>query len=135
MVYHELDDCALVVVEVTVVGSREYRDHSRKLLLPSPVVHLEPIRLRLVGPDDGQQFVLGEESLGQLIPKKVGAATDLVFLDDRFESPVGIVDWVSPHEIAEESASGDLFKPVKLFYIFQLHRNGCTFFISCDIPP
>lgn len=62
--YLEFYDCALVVVEVAVVGSRKDSYHCRELLLPAPVIHLETVGLSLVGPDHRQQTVLVEEILG-----------------------------------------------------------------------
>lgn len=48
----ELDDCALVVVNVAVVRGREDRDHHRELRGAIPLVHLVAVELSFVGSQD-----------------------------------------------------------------------------------
>lgn len=61
--YFEFYDCALVVIEVTVVGSREDGDNSRKLLLPAPMIHLKSIRLSLMSSNNRQQSIFTQKTL------------------------------------------------------------------------
>ena len=59
----ELYDCALVVVHVSVVWRRKYRDHHWEARLRVPLVHFIAFQLRFVRPDDRQQFVFILETL------------------------------------------------------------------------
>lgn len=62
--YFELDNCAFVVVEIAVVGGREYGDDGGELLLSAPVIHFEAVCLSFMGSDDGKEAVFIEEALG-----------------------------------------------------------------------
>lgn len=62
--YLEFDDSSLVVIEIAVVRCREDGDDRWKLLSPRPLVHLEALRLSLMGSDYRQYLVLLEELLG-----------------------------------------------------------------------
>lgn len=50
--YLELDDCSFVVIEVAIVGRGEDSDYGWKLFGAAPMIHLKPISLGLMCPDD-----------------------------------------------------------------------------------
>ena len=52
-IYLEFDHGTFVIVEITVVRSRENGYNCGELLLSTPMVHFEPIGLSLVGSDYG----------------------------------------------------------------------------------
>jgi hypothetical protein len=118
--YFELDDCALVVVEVAVVGGGEDGDDCGELLCARPLIHLEPLGLRLVRPDDGDDLVAFEEALRQLAPEKVGAPPHLVVLYQILTETVLVVHRVRPHQVAEQPSLRDLAETVDLADVVQL---------------
>ena len=46
--YFKLDDSALIIVDITVVGSTENGDDNRKFIWTIPFMHLIPIKLRFM---------------------------------------------------------------------------------------
>lgn len=62
--------------------------------------------------DHRNYFVFIEELLGELAAEEVRTTPDIVVLDNGFAGSSFGVDWVSPHEIAEEPSFGDFSKTV-----------------------
>ena len=71
--------------------------------------------------DDRENLVLFEETAGHLGAKEVRASSDVVGLDEAIAGSSLVINWISPHQIAEESSFGDLPEPINLLYIFKLN--------------
>jgi len=133
--YFELDDCGFVIIEIAVVRRREEGDDCWEFLSSGPFIHLEPLSLRLVGPDYRNDLVLLEETLRQLVPEKVGTPAYLVVLHQLVAVPGLVIDGVRPDHVAEESALGDLAEAVDLLDVVELGEEEGTVLSSGEMPP
>lgn len=66
-VVEQFDDCPFIGVTAAVVRGREKGDHLRKVTA-LPQVSLEPLKLRLMGSDDGHQTIVLQESADCSVP-------------------------------------------------------------------
>ena len=90
--YVEADDGSFVVVGVAVVGGGEYGDDQREVVALVPLVHLVPVELRLVRPDNRQQLVVVQKLGGCLHPVEEGAPAHVVELVSFREFALFIFD-------------------------------------------
>lgn len=73
-----------------------------------------------MSPDDRYHLIALKKSLGQLAPEEVGAPAHVVVFDQILAVSVFIVDWIRPHEVAEESGFGYFPEAVDLADIVEL---------------
>lgn len=106
------NNCSLVVIEITVVGSGEHGNESRAFLLPEPLIHLEPISLCLMSSDNGQQAVGLIKLFGQCLTKKVRAPSTIVHLHQSIKITLAIINRISPHQVTKRPFPGNLPEPL-----------------------
>mmetsp|Transcript_19137 Transcript_19137/g.38634 ORF Transcript_19137/g.38634 Transcript_19137/m.38634 type:complete len:271 (+) Transcript_19137:1903-2715(+) len=111
----KLQNCALVVVAVAVVGSREDRNHCREPRPRVGLVHFVPFQLGLVGPDDREQLVLLEEHSSRLTPEEERTPADVVGKKRSHLRDVIFLLFicgVAPENVTEKSISGRFHESV-----------------------
>lgn len=74
-----------------------------------------------MGPDYRYDLIPLKEALGELVSEEVRTPADIVMLGDLLAMPILIIDWISPHEVAEEATLGHFSESIYLLDIIQLH--------------
>lgn len=118
--YFKFDDCAFVVVKVTIIGGRKDGDNWGELFGSRPFVHFESFSLSLMSSDDRQNAVLFEEGSCDINSKEVRAPSDVIRFDNWLWEPRFIINRISPHQIAEKPCFGYLSKAINLLDIIKL---------------
>mmetsp|Transcript_99811 Transcript_99811/g.316835 ORF Transcript_99811/g.316835 Transcript_99811/m.316835 type:complete len:367 (-) Transcript_99811:660-1760(-) len=113
----KLEDSALVVVDIAVVGGREYGDHRREARAGIRLVHLVTLQLSFMRSNDRQQGVLLQEGRGAVEAVEVRAASHLVGHEGRGVLPRldGLVlglQRIGPEEVAKKALAWRLLEPV-----------------------
>jgi hypothetical protein len=85
--------------------------------------------------NDGYDLIPFEEAFGQLVSEEVRTPSDIVMLGDLLAMAIFVIDWVSPHEIAEETALGHFPKSIYLLDVLQLYQGRLTVLSSGEMPP
>lgn len=127
---------SFVVVEITVIWGRKYRDYSRKLIRPGPFMHFESVILCLMCPYDRNDFILFKKLFGQLKAEEIGTSSDLIGFCNFLASAILIVDRIGPHEITKQARLGHFLDPINILNVVQLKLSKkLTDSSSGEIPP
>mmetsp|Transcript_99392 Transcript_99392/g.318943 ORF Transcript_99392/g.318943 Transcript_99392/m.318943 type:complete len:261 (-) Transcript_99392:815-1597(-) len=112
--------CTSIAVGVTIIGSREDCNGGGHLCRRIRLMKLEALLLDLVGPEDGEQLVVGQK-LERAIHAEVVCATTICVVDEAL-CP-GLVSGVRPKEIAQHTRPRGLLhtiQPVDVLEISQV---------------
>jgi hypothetical protein len=62
--------------------------------------------------DDRNQFVLVQEALSKFIAEEIGAASDIIGLDQTLHRSILVIDWICPNQITQKTGFGHFFEPI-----------------------
>ena len=92
----KFDDCALVIIHITIVRCAKYSDNSWKFLCTVPLVHLITIKLSFMCPQYRQKSIFVQEIVRRLLSKEVGAASNVILSEFVSAGTLFIIDWIGP---------------------------------------
>ena len=118
--YLELYYCTFVIVKIAIVWSREYCDDCGEFLCSRPFVHFESFSLSLMCSDNRYNFVLFELSFSQFTSKEIRTSSYIIMLNYIFTISIFVVNWVSPHQVAEKASFWNFPKPIYFFDVLKL---------------
>ena len=124
--YLEFYDRPFVVVEITVIGSWEDGDDCWKFLGTRPFVHLEPLSLSLMSPDNRKHLIPLKKSLGQLRTKKVRTTPHVISFNQSIAIASFTINRISPDKITEQPSFRNLPKSINFLDILQLSKYNLT---------
>ena len=103
--------------------------------MTAPMVHFEPVRLRLVSSDDRKQSIFLQKFLSKLEAEVIRASSCIIGLGQSIQLSSLVIHRICPHQVAEKSRFRYLFRPLNFLNICDLHNPIFTLCTSVDIPP
>ena len=74
----KLDNCTLVVVNITIVWSRKNCDHNWELARAVPFVHLVSVELCFMSTQNRQKLIFLKESICGVVAKEIRTSTNVI---------------------------------------------------------
>mmetsp|Transcript_129662 Transcript_129662/g.276607 ORF Transcript_129662/g.276607 Transcript_129662/m.276607 type:complete len:220 (-) Transcript_129662:473-1132(-) len=135
----ELQDRALVVVNVAIIRRREDRDHRREARGWVGLVHLVAFELGLMRSDHRQKRVLLEELVGSLKGEEVRTTAHLVGYECR-AALLGLhrrlvvlrIIRIGPQDVAQQALAGGLLEAVHAADRLQVGEVGGEAAMHCQ---